>query len=424
MAAAAIAVLAIAACGSPDPTASDPAPGTFEGRGPITYVAHKDTTGTLQQQLDQWNAAHPDEPVTFIELPSAADEQRQQFVQNALTRSDAYAVLSMDTAWFSEFAANRWIDPLPRERLPVDEHIPATVATAVYRGQLYGLPETTDAGMLFYRTDLLAAAGVSAPPRSFDEMWAACEQVLALPQASGMSCYAGQFDKYEGLTVNVSEAVSSAGGAIVDDDGHPAVDSPEAVAGLDALARGFAMGLIPPEAITFKEEEGRRAFQEGKLVFLRQWPYAYALAARTDGSSPIAGRFGVSPLPGLNGRPGVSALGGKNLAISAFARNKATALDFLTFFASADAQRERLTLNSLAPTIAALYDDPAMIELRPYLPVLEQAVLGARQRPAVVAYGELTAAVQERAYAALTGRTTAAGAMAELQSDLTTLLQG
>src|SRR5947199_5180223 len=178
--------------------------------------------------------------------------------------------------------------------------------------------------MLYYRKDLLDAAGITSARKTWDEMSADCKKVQATN--AGVGCYAGQFEKYEGLTVNFSEAVNSAGGAIVDDQGKPTVNTPEAKKGLDFLVQGFQNGTIPKEAITYKEEEGRRAFQDGKLAFHRQWPYQYAKANATDGSSKVAGKFAVAPLPGLSGT-GKSSLGGHNLAISKFAKNKGSALE-------------------------------------------------------------------------------------------------
>ena len=80
--------------------------------------------------------------------------------------------------------------------------------------------------------------------------------------------------------MNAAEAINSAGGVITDDSGKPNVNTPEAKAGLDFLVNGFKDGYIPKEAITYKEEEGRRAFQEGRLIFHRQWPYQYAWPTR------------------------------------------------------------------------------------------------------------------------------------------------
>ena len=81
-----------------------------------------------------------------------------------------------------------------------------------------------------------------------------------------------------------------------------------------ALSAACQSKEIPPAAVTYKEEEGRRAFQDGQLLFHRQWPYQYAQANATDGSSKVAGKFDVAPLPGKDG-PGVSTLGGHNFGV-------------------------------------------------------------------------------------------------------------
>jgi multiple sugar transport system substrate-binding protein len=259
------------------------------------------------------------------------------------------------------------------------------------------------------------------PPKTWDEMTAACVAVQKLPEAKGMGCYSGQFEKYEGLTVNFSEAVNSAGGVVVGKDGKPNVDTPEALAGLEELTKGFQAGLIPKAAITYKEEEGRRAFQEGKLLFHRNWPYVYALASKTDGSSKVVGKYGVTSLPGKTGA-GVSSLGGHDYAISSFAKNKATAVDFINFMASEARQKANLEGTSQAPTYASLYDDPALAKQFPYLAPLKASILGAQPRPRVVKYGDVTAAIQQAAYDALTNKTPPKQALTALQAKLNTLI--
>jgi len=420
-----LAALAVGACGSGgDGGASGPAAGAgrFEGRGPITYVAGKDPSGTVPRLVDRWNTDHPSEKVTFVELSSEADAQRQQMIQNAETKSDAYTVLSLDVVWTSEFAAHRWIDELPADRVPLDRMLPPVVETAKYHGRVYALPASSDGGMLYYRTDLLKKAGIEKPPTTWAEMKADCDKVQARPDAKGMSCFAGQYEKYEGLTVNVAEAVNSGGGIVTDTNGKANVDTQEAKKGLDFLIEGFKSGLIPKEAITYQEEPGRQAFQNGKLVFHRQWPYQFSLANNTDGSSKVAGKFAVAPLPGIDG-PGASSLGGHNLALSSFAKNKATALDFMKFFANEANQRLFMTENSLAPTYASLYDDAELVKKFPYIPVLKQSILHAVPRPRVVRYGEVTAAIQDAGYAALTGAKSSEQALADLQKKLEVLTQ-
>ncbi|GHI02001.1 ABC transporter substrate-binding protein [Streptomyces cellostaticus] len=407
--------LLVTACGSSGGSGSgEPAASTsFQGRGPITYVAGKDTSGVVPKVIDRWNTLHPKEKVTFIQLPTDADSQRQQMIQNAETKSDAYTVLSLDVVWTSEFAAHQWIDRLPEKQFPLQNMLKPVVETAKYRGNLYAAPASSDGGVLYYRTDLLKKAGVTKPPATWSEMTADCAKVKKLPEAEGMSCYAGQFQKYEGLTVNFAEAVNSAGGVVTDANGKPDVDTPEAQKGLDFLAGSFKDGAIPKEAITYQEEDGRQAFQSGKLIFLRNWPYVYALAEK----SKVAGRFAAAPLPGLSG-PGSSSLGGHNLALSSFARNKATALDFMKFFSSEDSASTFLKDASLAPPYADLYDDASLVKQYPYLPVLKQSILRAVPRPRVVQYGDVTSAIQQEAYAALTGSKSSAQALKDLQSEL------
>ncbi|RZU15418.1 multiple sugar transport system substrate-binding protein [Kribbella rubisoli] len=425
MAVASSLALLATACGSGDDGSSSgggSSAAALEGRGPITLASGKDTSGNLQHQLDAWNSSHPNEKVELKELPDDADAQRQQMVQNAQNQSDAYSVLVMDVVWTSEFAANQWISQIPEDKVPdLGKLVPATVETAKYRDKLYGVPITSDGGLLYYRKDLLTAAGITDAPKTWDELLADCQKVAATPGGKGMSCYAGQFEKYEGLTVNFSEAVNSAGGEIVDKDGKPNVDTPEALAGLQELQNGFKTGAIPKAAITYKEEESRRAFQDGKLLFLRNWPYVYSLANKTDGSSKIAGKFAVAPLPGKDG-PGVSSLGGHDYAISSFAKNKATAMDFINFMASEAQQKDNLAKTSLAPTWASLYDDPALTKQFPYLPQLKASIASAQPRPRVVKYGDVTAAIQQAAYDALSKQSDPKAALAALQTKLQSLI--
>lgn len=388
----------------------------IEGTGPITLVQGKDTSGFVQGVLDKWNADHPDEKVRLIELPQDADSQREKMIQNATTKSDAYDVLVTDVVWTSEFAANRVLIPLPEEEFPLDKMLQPVIDTTKYLGKLYAAPSSSDGGMLYYRTDLLKAAGISDPPKTWAELVDACKKVQATPQGKGVGCYAGQFEKYEGLTVNASEVIGGAGGQVTDDSGKPDVDTPEAAEGLDFLVNGFKEGYIPKEAITYKEEEGRMSFQEGKLLFHRQWPYQYNLANGDEGTK-VKGKFAVAPLPGLDG-PGASSLGGHNLGISTYSANKKTALDFIKFYTSEENQKANLELASQAPTYTALYDDEALQEKYPYLTTLRDSINNAVPRPRVVRYGDASTAIQDAAYAALTGTKSSADALKDLQSEL------
>jgi multiple sugar transport system substrate-binding protein len=282
--------------------------------------------------------------------------------------------------------------------------LPATVKTATYNGVQYAAPVTSDGGILFYRKDL-----VPTPPKTWTEMMGMC----TIAKAKNIGCYAGQFAQYEGLTVNTAEAINSEGGTIVGADGKPTVTTPEATKGLQNLATAYANGDIPKEAITFQEEQGRLAFESGKLMFLRNWPYVYNLA-KTDASSTVKNTLGMTALPGATG-PGASSLGGHNAAISVYSKNKATAHDFLQFITSPAEERYYATNSSLAPVLSALYTDPALVAKLPYLPVLKTSIDHAVPRPVTPFYPAVTKAVSGNAYAAIKGDVPVATALANMQ---------
>ena len=277
--------------------------------------------------------------------------------------------------------------------------------------------------MLYYRTDLLEAAGIAEPPGTWQELIDQCEQIQATPEGQGVACYAGQFEKYEGLTVNASEAINSAGGVVTDDEGKPNVNTPEAAGGPELPGERLHGGLHPRRGHHLQGGGGRRAFQEGRLIFHRQWPYQYGLANATDGSSQVAGKFAVAPLPGLDG-PGASSLGGHALAISTYATNKASALEFIKFFTSKE--RTRRNFMERAPWRRSTRRSTTIrrcMEKYPYLPVLKESILSAVPRPKVVRYGDATLAIQDAAYAALNGDMTTEEALEQLQTKLEELTQ-
>ncbi|MFD9368117.1 ABC transporter substrate-binding protein [Streptomyces sp. NPDC060020] len=384
-------------------------------RGPMTLVTAGDLTGYLPPLLDDWNDSHPDERVTLVELPDSADETRAQMISELRSGNNRFDVLNIDVAWTSEFAAAGWISPLPRDRFPLDAFLRPVVDTATFDGRLYAVPYVTNAGLLYYRKDILDEEG-EKPPRTWAEL---AHQARTIAPRHGLDGYAGQFLPYEGLTVNVTEAVHSAGGSILRDDGaRVTVDSDAARAGLGFLADGVRDGWISRDALGYKEEESRRAFQDGRLLFLRNWPYVYADAS-AEGSK-VAGRFGAVPLPGPDG-PGTSVLGGSNLAVSSRSRHPASAADLISYLTSERVQRQVLTEGSLPPVRAALYEDPELIRAYPYLPTLRQSVLSAAPRPKSPRYDQVSLAVQAVAQDLMALRQTPEQAVARLARELGTL---
>lgn len=394
----------------------------WNAKGPISYAQGKDISGYVDTLLTKWNTAHPDQKVTLIELPEEADQQRQKMIQNATSKGAAgYDVIGTDVVWTSEFAGNGWILELPRDQFPTTGFLKTSLDTGIYFNRLYAIPQMANGALLFYRKDLLTQIGLTEPPTTWAGMAEAGRKVKALPGMASMNTYGGQFQKYEGLTCNAAEWINSAGGEFLTAGGAPAVNSAASLGGMTALQGYFKDGTIPRDALTWKEEESRVAFMDGKLLFLRNWPYVYSLAEKTDGSSKINGKFGITLIPGLTG-PGVSTLGGLNMAIPPTAKNPGTCRDFITWWTAPEQQKIMVQKSSSPPTVEALYTDADLNKEFPYLAPLAKSIASGRARPKAVKYGDTTLAIQDAVYNIIANGTDPKSALDKLQQQLTTLV--
>jgi multiple sugar transport system substrate-binding protein len=410
--------MVIAACGGG--SSSDSAKTGATARGPITFVTGQDNSGTMPFIAAQWNAAHPNEKVTIKQQSDQADQQLSDLEQHFQAKDAGYDVVTVDVVWTAEFAAKGWIIPLTGQyTLDTSTLLPATVKAASYNGKLYAAPYASDGGLLYYRTDLTKTA-----PTTWTDLIASCNGKTTKGTITGPTpaCYAGQFAKYEGLTVNAAEAINAAGGTIVGPDGKTAtVDSAQAATGLSFLVDGFKQGYIPKEALGFQETQSLNAFAAGQLMYMRNWPYAVAVLNAAD--SKVKGKFGIAPLPGPDGH-GASSLGGHSLGISEYSKYKATALDFLKFIESDTVQRNNLTVGTLAPVATALYSDPELVKKFTYLPTLLKSIETAVPRPITPFYPGVTEAIETNAYAALQGQVTTQAALTSMQAAIKSATAG
>src|SRR5215211_569032 len=134
-----------AACGGGGGEGGAPAGGGTEAavdwtkQGDIEYWTGKDTSGNLPKLIQAFNDSHPNGKVTLHELPEAADQQRQQMIQNAQIKNPKMAVLSMDVVWTAEFAAKGYVEALPPD-FTTEGHLKPAVDAATYFNKLYAAP--------------------------------------------------------------------------------------------------------------------------------------------------------------------------------------------------------------------------------------------------------------------------------------------
>ena len=362
-------------------------PPTFEGEGPIVFAAPRDISrgGQRRQAVERWNAKHPPtRRAVAVDLPSAADHQRADLIARLQAGRDDYDVLGLDVVWTAEFARGGYILPLDSVtgQLGTGRFLPAALDTARFGGRLWGVPLFSNAGLLYYRTDL-----VEQLPDSWAEL---AEQAKDAPD--GVAGYVGQLARYEGLTVNLVEAIWGGGGDLLEAGNGP-LNVQATAKGLAFLQRGVQDGWISGDARSYDEELSRLAFQRGGAMFMRNWPYAYDLLDAED--SPVRGKVGVARLPG------VSALGGANLAISRFSTHRRTALEFIRFLTGDEVQSRVFEDVGYPAGVAAVYEDNDVQRRQSYTPALRDSIRNARSRPVTPFYAQVTRVVQEAAFSVL-----------------------
>jgi multiple sugar transport system substrate-binding protein len=216
----------------------------------------------LRHQIERFASLNPELPVAIRVTPDSADARHQLYVQWLNAWSPEPDVLQLDVIWTPEFAAAGWILPLDRFAPDTGDFFAATLAANRWQGRLFAIPWLVDVGMLYWRTDLLAA-----PPSTFAELTAAAHAQLVAGAVSQGLVWQGA--RYEGLVCVFLEHLVAFGGRILDDRGAVVVDSPEAVRALTFMLQSIADGVVPRTVLTWQEEQTRFAFQNGGALFMR-----------------------------------------------------------------------------------------------------------------------------------------------------------
>jgi trehalose/maltose transport system substrate-binding protein len=363
--------------------------------------------------------------VRIVSTPNDASARFALYQQLLAAQSADLDVLQIDVIWPAALAAQLYdLAPLvSREALAA--HLAQLVENSMIDGRLVAMPWFVDVGLLYYRRDLLEKHGAQ-PPTTWRALTETARRIQEAERAAGnarMWGFVFQGRPYEGLTCNALEWIAAnGGGRIVAEGGQGAVNNPRAAAALD-LARTWIGTIAPPGVLNYGEEDARGVFQSGNAVFMRNWPYAWALA-NAEGS-PIAGRVGVAPLP-AGGEDGMRAgtLGGGELAVSRYSRNPEIAAQLVLFLTAAAEQKRRAVAGSFGPTIPALYDDPDIRRAQPSVAGMGEAVRTAVARPAREAagrYNRISNAFWLAVHATLSGSGSAAENLAALDARLNRL---
>jgi len=356
--------------------------------------------GPLRRLLARFERENPGIEVSDETLPASSDAQHQFYVINLEAGSADFDVMGLDVIWVPEFARAGWLRETDRlmPQKERDDFFPGPVEAVTYRGKAWAVPWYIDAGVLYYRKDLLDRYGFK-PPGTWQELVFESQYVTAMEK--GLYGFVWQGKQYEGLVCNVLEFLRSNGGGVLS-NGRVVIDSPA-----NRFALGFMRDLIvkyrvtPPLVTTADEESTRHIFGNGRALFMRNWPYAWNIF--TVENSQVRGRVGVAPLPAFPGGRSSPTLGGWQLGINRCSRHPEAAERFVRFMTSPSSQKYLALTIGYKPTRKSLYRDHELLARQPFIAGLYGILMNARSRPVTPYYMMMTQVLQPEFSAALTG---------------------
>jgi trehalose/maltose transport system substrate-binding protein len=380
-------------------------------KGNVTFCLGKDTSGNQTAAVKDFNAKYSGQGLSakLLEFPTSADEQRNQFVQRQEAKSPECDVFFSDVIWTAEFAAQKWLlDMTDYVNARKAEFIPSTLETIHFDNKYFGVPQASDAALMYYRTDKVSG-GVP-------QTW---QQLYQEAGTKGGIVYQGA--SYEGLTCDYLELAFAAGGKVLSDDGKKsAINSPQNLKALQFMVDGVKNGDAPRAVTTYMEEESRRSFESGKPAFMRNWSYAYALGNAKG--SKVAHKFKVAPFPTFEGGTSAAVLGGHNLVISAFSKNPQGAVKLIDYLTSPEVEKVNFAKFSITPTTTATYSDPEVQKAIPFADALLKNVQSAHARPVTPVYPQVSQAIYKNVNAALSGQESPQDALKKADSQINSAL--
>lgn len=352
----------------------------------VTYI-----TGNRAQDIEyaearaaEYMEANPGVTINVLAGPESATDRAQQYLQFFEAKSSEVDIYQIDVIWpgdMAEHLVNLYDYDGYAEAAP--EFFPAIVANNTVNGSLVGMPYFTDAGLLYYRSDMLEKYDLEVPSTWADLEFAALTIQNGEREAGNQDFwgYVWQGNAYEGLTCDALEWVTSHGGGEiveVQDDGSSliTINNEHAIEALETAAR-WVGSISPPGVTGFQEEDARNVWHAGNAAFMRNWPYAYGLTLEGD----VGSNFGVAALPqgDTEGSRSAATLGGWQLAVSKYSENADIAADFVLHLTSHESQISRALELSNLPTRPAVYEDSALLDsdnafMADFLPVFTAAV--------------------------------------------------
>jgi multiple sugar transport system substrate-binding protein len=373
----------------------------------------------MKQIADMYMAKTPGVKVE-VEVGGATSEQQQQYLNTVLASKDsALDVILIDVIRPAQWAAAGWAEPLDaylgadKDKI-MARYLPAYREANIVNGKVIALPYFADAQFLYYRKDLLEKHGLAAP-KTWAELKAASQKITAA-EGGQLKGFETAGAPIEGTVCTYLVPTWGAGGALLS-EGKLQLDKAQATKAFELWGDLKASGVLSANIAEIATDRIRQNFQAGNLVFGMSWGYVWN-RTQNDADTTVKGKVGVVPLPAFEGGKPATCIGGWQLAVSAFSKNKAEAAKFVQFLSSPEVSKKQAILASHLPVFPEVYTDAEVLAANPWfkdaLPVVETA----RARPVSPRYTEVSEIIRTNMNAFLAGTKTADAALADMKTRL------
>ncbi len=394
--------------------------GSDDGRTTLRFWAMGREGEVVRELLPDFERENPGLRVEVQQIPWTAAHEKLLTAHVGEATPD---VAQLGNTWLSEFVALDAIAPLDArvaagEVVDQGDHFPGIWDTNVLDGRLYGVPWYVDTRVLFYRSDLLAAAGHPEPPADWEQWRAAMRDIVAA---------AGGERRY-GILLPLNEWPPTvilglqAGSPLLDvEGGYGVFAQPAFRRAFDFYLSLFRDGLAPPVS----NNEIANLYQEfarGTFAMYITGPWNLGEFQRRL-PAELQDAWATAPLPGPEpGVPGVSLAGGSSLVIFKDSPHADAAWKLIEFLSRPQQQARFYELTGDLPAhktaweMTGIADDP---RARAFRTQLDHVV----STPKLPEWEQIATRVYERSETAVRGAATPQEALEALDRDVARMLE-
>lgn len=307
-------------------------------------------------------------------------------------------IVRLEPPKVSQYAASGFLAPVDDALGTKSDYFANTLEAATKNGHVYGLPQDVSTLAMFYRKDMLTAAGISAPPTTWEELKDDAQKLTGGGKYGvGLFGGWGAYEFYPWLWQSGAEVLNSSGTKAT-------FDSANAVRAL-TLWSDLQKNGMPPGMASATEDDVRGPFTNGNLAMFTSGPYMTSIL---KDSGLKDSQWGVAPLP--SDTESASVLGGLDLAVLKNSSHQKEAVAFLKWFGSDKVQTDWAETLGFVPSKKSLYQQ-APFKDDANIVTFGKIIDASQSRPTVARAADVDTALGNAVNAALSGAETPAKAL-------------